>query len=629
MAIINIHTFSGDGTSGNEYVNVLFDIDNDILSAKTSAGAFPDIQYSNYVPDLPEGDIINTFNNNNFQYIFRWNLLYPFATFSKISLLPPVETLTVSATKTDETSPNQMDGTATITATGGTGVYEYSLNNVDWQSSNIFTGLSFGSYIAYVRDNGTGLGQTTFTIAQGQYPPAPPIVPVIPDITCLSGGELPREGGFKRAIVKTVFGTTPSTLYNGDFEQYDGQNWSQWTKYGGINVSRGQRTVLNGNGNPIPISNYTLVFNEKANAGKYIEHSVLPVQQGATGKFSINIGKTEGTSFNVPGFVQVGNFQVPGMFYTSYELRIRIKVGNFYLYNVNGGNSFEWVNQLAVVTRDIYNNDGDINSFIMSINIPAIPVSGSIVIDLFGFMKTQTVFTNEYKPNAFITFPPITNRIDLPEYSPVEVDDVKLEISNSSNDTGINGVVSISDNLDYYTEKLDQIDIIAGDLYFGDVGKNEFETLYAIYDQEGNPTTGWIDLGITTSPIPFGAALAQSVMQSYQAAYDEFTGELLLKDGADRFSYLDTYSFNVMLKNVPLPAIDFNSKQFVLLGGNINLKTNIMSNIRMREFFRRLARTSDITIPVNDDTPLPPITNDPNNTELINIFTEEFTEEFI
>lgn len=44
-------------------------------------------------------------------------------------------------------------GTVTITATGGTPPYEYSLDGIVWQSSNIFYGLIRGQFVAFVRDN--------------------------------------------------------------------------------------------------------------------------------------------------------------------------------------------------------------------------------------------------------------------------------------------------------------------------------------------------------------------------------------------------------------------------------------------------------------------------------------------
>ena len=58
------------------------------------------------------------------------------------------------------TTPAFSLGSTTIVAmaSGGFGEYEYSLNLVDWQSSNIFTDLPNGSYVVYVRDiQGCGL----------------------------------------------------------------------------------------------------------------------------------------------------------------------------------------------------------------------------------------------------------------------------------------------------------------------------------------------------------------------------------------------------------------------------------------------------------------------------------------
>lgn len=52
------------------------------------------------------------------------------------------------------TTPAFSSGLATIEAiaTGGFGIYEYSLNAIDWQSSPIFSGLENGNYTIYVRD---------------------------------------------------------------------------------------------------------------------------------------------------------------------------------------------------------------------------------------------------------------------------------------------------------------------------------------------------------------------------------------------------------------------------------------------------------------------------------------------
>jgi gliding motility-associated-like protein len=47
---------------------------------------------------------------------------------------------------------NALDGSITVSVTGGTGVYSYSLNGAEPQTSNIFGNLAAGSYTVVVRD---------------------------------------------------------------------------------------------------------------------------------------------------------------------------------------------------------------------------------------------------------------------------------------------------------------------------------------------------------------------------------------------------------------------------------------------------------------------------------------------
>lgn len=63
---------------------------------------------------------------------------------------PPA--ISLSATKTDCSSGTANDGTITVTASGGTGTLEYSIDGTNYQSSNVFTGLAPGNYTVYVRD---------------------------------------------------------------------------------------------------------------------------------------------------------------------------------------------------------------------------------------------------------------------------------------------------------------------------------------------------------------------------------------------------------------------------------------------------------------------------------------------
>ena len=60
-----------------------------------------------------------------------------------------------NVTYTDPTDCNSNDGTITVTATGGSGTYQYSNDGgATWQASNVFTGLAGGTYTTAVRNMG-------------------------------------------------------------------------------------------------------------------------------------------------------------------------------------------------------------------------------------------------------------------------------------------------------------------------------------------------------------------------------------------------------------------------------------------------------------------------------------------
>ncbi len=60
---------------------------------------------------------------------------------------------------------NGNNGTVTIGASGGTGPYQYSLNNV-YQQDSVLTGLTAGEYTAIAQDNNGCFGATNFTIGE-------------------------------------------------------------------------------------------------------------------------------------------------------------------------------------------------------------------------------------------------------------------------------------------------------------------------------------------------------------------------------------------------------------------------------------------------------------------------------
>lgn len=55
-------------------------------------------------------------------------------------------------------------GDVTMHATGGTGVYQYSINDTTYVATNTFSGLAAGTYTAYVKDAAFCIGTASFTI---------------------------------------------------------------------------------------------------------------------------------------------------------------------------------------------------------------------------------------------------------------------------------------------------------------------------------------------------------------------------------------------------------------------------------------------------------------------------------
>jgi len=74
--------------------------------------------------------------------------------------------LTASATHSDASCNGGSDGSITINPGNGVAPYQYSLDGINFQTSNIFNGLASGNYTLYAKDNNGCTGTTTATIAQ-------------------------------------------------------------------------------------------------------------------------------------------------------------------------------------------------------------------------------------------------------------------------------------------------------------------------------------------------------------------------------------------------------------------------------------------------------------------------------
>ena len=108
------------------------------------------------------------------------------AEIAMLTLTEPGSAVTATATPRNVSCNNGNDGTITITASGGTGDYEYALDGGALQSVNTFSGLSAGTYAITVTDgNGCSFDINT-TVTQ---PDAIEVAEVLTNVTNNGGGD--------------------------------------------------------------------------------------------------------------------------------------------------------------------------------------------------------------------------------------------------------------------------------------------------------------------------------------------------------------------------------------------------------------------------------------------------------
>ncbi len=125
---------------------------------------------------------------------------------------PPAITFAVSSTPVQ--CNGSADGTITVSSvTGGTGTRNYSLNAINYQSSNVFSGLLAGSYTVYVRDIASC--QSTMTVSISQ-PSSITASAVVVNAVC--------NESFTGSITINATGGTPGYIYSIDGENFQSSN---------------------------------------------------------------------------------------------------------------------------------------------------------------------------------------------------------------------------------------------------------------------------------------------------------------------------------------------------------------------------------------------------------------------
>lgn len=160
----------------------------------------------------------------------------------------PIEIISISSKKYlgyDVSCNGASDGEITINAIGGTGALEYSVNGGSFQSGNVITGLSAGTYVITVKDqNGCTLSNDYQSMIDN------PGIIISPPVTLIAPA--PLELGPINANPWQLIGGYPNTIYQG--------YGPQWIVLSASEVIGGAGTTFSylwSNNTGAPISNPT------------------------------------------------------------------------------------------------------------------------------------------------------------------------------------------------------------------------------------------------------------------------------------------------------------------------------------------------------------------------------------
>lgn len=457
----------------------------------------------------------------------------------------------------------------------------------------------------------------------------------------IAGGEISIGNAYKRVDAVLEFGTMPSLIYNGDFELWDGSNFNFWTRYGGINISRVQNYVLGNGGAKIYIDDYSLQFNEKYNSGKWLEADPVEILKNEKVSFTFNVGKTTAIFA---------------------RFKMRIKLGDYYLYNEVGTATYEWVKSLATCTFDISNPNGLVQNYTAKLDAPAVPISGVMIIQLFGFSqltKVKSGGATTSRPNRESdtgSTQVITDWYEDALYNPVVIDNFAIKKSKTEDENAVKSSYFLSTQAGYYTEQPETIQTIIGDYAqytLGiptrrggtddaprpsreDVGTDGVLTnnLYAIYTSDNSYSKLWYEYGQSTNQLSFTLSLTRTILKAYQKPARFYHGDFK----SDSLDILSVISFVV-----PGSEDFFNKMLFVWINADFDLMHNTVSGT-LRETFTKQLVIETQTVPVSGtntppnrhDLPIimgtPPVIQNPNSTSTANlpgVFDDEFTDTFL
>jgi gliding motility-associated-like protein len=178
------------------------------------------------------------------------------------------------------------DGSITITANGGTPVLEYSLDNITYQPSNVFSNLgASGNYIVYVRD---GNGCTTVDSITLTTPGAPAWTSVSSTLTTCNGDSTGSITGVASGASAITYTLTPlNGGVQGPAGTFSNLPWGNYT----ISASdaNGCSVISAINVNQPDAIEFTSVLTDSVDCNGGMDGSIVLMSQGGTGSLTYSI----------------------------------------------------------------------------------------------------------------------------------------------------------------------------------------------------------------------------------------------------------------------------------------------------------------------------------------------------
>lgn len=202
----------------------------------------------------------------------------------------PTGPLNTLAAVSDALCFGDSSGVITVNTTGGTELYEYSLNGGPWQLGHVFNGLPLGNYIIWTQDDhGCTDADTVFVGQPGTLPTFDLLI--VEDVTCYNSNN--------GTITVQAGGGTPSYTYS-----LNGGAFQASTVFNGLGEGTYSIDIMDANGCMIEDSVDIL----QPDTALYVElsGSSSPVCEGdTTGAFTLAAnGGTAPYTYNLNGNIQ-------------------------------------------------------------------------------------------------------------------------------------------------------------------------------------------------------------------------------------------------------------------------------------------------------------------------------------